>query len=246
MGVLDKAKPLEAVTSGKLWVTYGKSGSGKTAFIGGFPKPLLYIQFGDDGSGTLEGIEGIKIIRPESFTELKDILLELRKDKVYKTVACDTFSLLVEEWIDANAAKKNKRMSQQMWGDLKTDASELIREFKGIAKLGKEVVLTCHEVNDGIEGMEEEILPEVRPSMNKGVRTYLEGMANFGIHMVVKQKDKPQDDGTVKTTYIYGAHIGPNPYYWTKTQKPPSMKIPSFVPNLTYTKLKNRLLSGNE
>lgn len=241
MSILNSARPLEAVETGRLWVVYGKSGSGKTAFIGTFPKPLLYIQFGDDGLGTLKGIDGITVVAPETVQDLKDLIVELKKDKKYKTIACDTFSLLVEEWIDSNAAKKKKRMSQQMWGDLKTDASELVKSFKAVSKLGKDVILTCHEVMDSIDGMEEEISPDVRPSINKGVRTYLEAMANFGIHTVVIQKDEPQEDGTTKTTYVHGAHLSPNPYYWTKLQVPTGTKIPSFASNLTYKKLMTRL-----
>lgn len=242
MGILNKAKDLTSVAVGKMWVVYGKSGSGKTAFIGSFPKPMLYIQFGDDGYDTLQGIPGIQIIRPDNVTELKDLLVELRKVTKYKSVVCDTFSLLVEEWTNENATKKKKRMSQQMWGDLKSDASEIIQYFKQICRDQPiDVVLTCHEVRDMVDGLEDEILPDIRPSMNKGARTYLEAMANIGIHMAVIEKEVTDEEGNVSTQYVHGAHVGPNPYYWTKLQKPKEIKVPSFVPNITYTKLISRL-----
>lgn len=241
MSVLDNAVPLEEVTTGRLWVIYGKSGAGKTAILRSFPKPMLYIQFGDDGLGTLDGTAGITVIRPKDFAELKQLLVELRKDKKFKTIACDTFSLLVEEWIDENSTKKKKRMSQQMWGDLKTDASELIKEFKNLSKIGRDVVLTCHETKDIIEGLEDEIVPDIRPSLNKGARTYLEALANFGVHVAVIEKEVENEDGTMSSTYVHGVHIAPNPFYWTKIQKSPDIKLPKFIPNFTYNKLMSRL-----
>lgn len=238
MSHLAKAIPLHNLTSSNLWVLYGKSGAGKTHFLSTFPRPMLYLQFGDDGSNTIGDTEGIDAIRIESLQQLKEIAQEARLDKHYKTIACDTFSLVVQEWLDSNAVKKNKRVTQQMWGDLKTDTEELIKEFKILAN-NHIVVLTCHEVTDSIEGMEEEISPDVRPSVSKGSRTYLESMANFGIHLTVLTKEKDMPDGTTKTITAHAAHVAPNTYYWTKLQKPANIKVPQQVINPTYEKIIN-------
>lgn len=235
---LEQAMNLRDLPSSNLWVLYGKSGAGKTHFLSTFPKPMLYLQFGDDGSNTIGDTEGIDAIRITSLQQLKEIAQEARVDTYYKTVAVDTFSLVVQEWLDANAVKKNKRVSQQMWGDLKTDTEELIKEFKTLA-INHIVVLTCHEVTDAIEGMEEEISPDVRPSVSKGARTYLESMANFGIHLTVLSKEKDMPDGTTKTITAHAAHVAPNPYYWTKLQKPADIKVPQQVINPTYEKIVN-------
>lgn len=98
------------------------------------------------------------------------------------------------------------------------------------------VVLTCHESKDTIEGMEDEIAPEVRPSVSKGARTYLEGMANFGIHTtkIIKEITK---NGVSKEVVKYAADVGPNPYYWTKLQIDPSIKVPERIINPTYDKI---------
>ena len=47
-------KPISEIPEGKLVVTYGRSGSGKTWFGGTFPKPLLLIKIGDDGGNTIK------------------------------------------------------------------------------------------------------------------------------------------------------------------------------------------------
>lgn len=245
MGILDKATPIQELGQSELWVIYGKSGSGKTNVLSSFPKPLLYLQIGDDGSNTIADVDGIDAIRIADIKELKQALQEARLDDHYATVAVDTFSLMVNEWVDENAVKKSKRMTQQMWGDLKTDQEEIVKSAHILAKK-KTVVLTCHEVQDTIEGYEDEITPDVRPSLSKGARTYLEGMANFGIHTAVIQKEKDMPDGSTKTVSVYVCHIGPNPYYWVKTQKSAKIELPDMIVNPTYNKIKKVLKEGKK
>jgi hypothetical protein len=236
MGRIDKAVDISQLGQRSLWVIYGKSGSGKTKVLASFPKPLLYLRVGDDGSNTIREEEGIKAISVNDPSELRELLLEARLDNKYKTIAVDTFSLIVNEWIDINIIKKKKRMTQQAWGDLKTDTEEFIKLAHILAEF-KIVVLTCHEAGDALEGFEDEITPDIRPSISKGARTYLEGMANYGIHTTLVEKTQEN----ASTSIVYAAHIGANPYYWTKTQKPSSIKLPKLLANPTYTKIMKKL-----
>ena len=244
MGIISNAQPISELTQNNLWVIYGKSASGKTALLATFPKPLLYLQIGDDGSNTISNVDGIDAIRVANLADLKEIMQELKKDKKYKTVAADTFSMVVNEWMDENAVKKNKRVTQQMWGDLKTDTEEMIRAWKKLAET-KVVVLTCHEATDAFEGMEGEIAPDVRPSVSKGARTYLEGMANFGIHTTVIEKEQDNKDGSTEVVYKHAIHLATNPYYWVKTQKPKEIKLPKLVINPTFDKIM-KLMKGEK
>lgn len=234
MAILDEAVDIRDLGQRNLWVLYGKSNSGKTWVASTFPKPMLYLQIGDDGSNTIARVDGVKAIRVDSVQKLKDISKELLRDKSYKTVVVDTFSLLVNEWTGEKVTSKGKRMTQQLWGDLKIDQEEIIKLMYKIARKHI-VVLTCHESTDSIEGMEDEITPDVRPSVSKGARTYLEGMANYGIHTtkIVKEVTK---GNTTKEVVKYAADIGPNPYYWTKLQIDPSIKVPARIINPSYDK----------
>ena len=243
MGLLDSAVDIHELGQRNLWVIYGKSNSGKTYVASTFPKPMLYPRIGDDGSNTIARVEGIKGVPLNSTKQLKDIAKELQKDKAYKTIVVDTFSLLTNEWVDENVIKKNKRMTQQFWGDLRTETEELVKEMHKLARKHI-VVLTCHEATDAIDGMEDEIAPDVRPSVSKGARTYLEGMANYGIHTtrIVKEVTK---GNTTKEVVKYAADIGPNPYYWTKLQIDPSIKVPSRIINPTYDKFME-IIGGEE
>lgn len=177
----------------------------------------------------------IRAISIKSVDELNSIFEELESDTTYKTVVFDTFSLLVSEWTSEKVIQKNKRMTQQLWGDLKIDQEEAVKKAQRLS-MSRIVVLTCHESKDTIEGMEDEIAPEVRPSVSKGARTYLEGMANFGIHTtkIIKEITK---NGVSKEVVKYAADVGPNPYYWTKLQIDPSIKVPERIINPTYDKI---------
>lgn len=234
MGILDSAVDIQELGQRNFWVLYGKSNSGKTYVASTFPKPLLYIQIGDDGSNTIARIEGIKAISIENIEQFKTLCEELKKDKKYVTIVVDTFSMVVNEWVQQKVTTKGKKMTQQLWGDLKTEQEELIKALHRLAKKHI-VVATCHESMDTIEGMEDEITPDIRPSVSKGARTYLEGMANYGIHTTKIIKEVTKGNET-KEVVKYAADIGPNPYYWTKLQVDPSIKVPKRIINPTYDK----------
>ena len=237
MGVLDKAKDISELGQRKLVVLYGKSSSGKTVVGATWPKPMLYVAIGDDGSNTIAHEEGIKGLIADGPESLKSILTELvsKKGAGYETVFIDTFSLITNVWIDKNVVQKKKKMTQNLWGDLKTETEELIRLSHELAH-SCWVILSCHETTDIISGMEDEILPDVRGSVTKGARTYLEGMANYGIHCTKVRRTVIKND--VETELVrYAAHIGPNPYYWTKLQVRKETKVPKLMINPSYSKL---------
>lgn len=233
--ILDTAVDIHELGQSNLWVLYGRSSTGKTHLGATFPKPMLYVRIGDDGSNTIANIEGIRAVVIDNISDLKDLAKELLKDKKYKSVFVDTFSLVVTEWTSQNVVSKGKRMTQQNWGDLKSDTEEIIKAWAKVAQ-NHIVILSCHESTDSIEGMEDEIAPDIRPSVSKGARTYLEGMANYGIHTIRISKDV-EKNGKTKTLVKYAADIGPNPYYWTKLQIDSRIKVPDRIINPSYSKI---------
>lgn len=246
MAYLDGVKDIADLGQRKLVVLWGKSNTGKTEFGSTWPKPQLYVQIGDDGSNTIRNKKNISGLRADNIDSVKGVLKELIKEKGagYESVFVDTFSMVTNVWIDENAVKKKKKMTQQMWGDLKTETEELIRLAYKLS-LYTWVILSCHEAMDAIEGMEDEILPDARPSTTKGARTYLEGMANYGFH-TTRLKKEVVEDGVEKTVVRYAAHLGPNPYYWTKLQTPKEVKVPAVMINPSFAKLSRLGLMGRE
>lgn len=247
MGILDKATPISEFGQRKLVVLYGKSGTGKTVVGATFPKPMLYVQIGDDGTNSIADEEDIVAIKAEKLEDLKEAIEELIKKKGggYASVFIDTFSMIVNLWVQKNATEKKKKMTQQMWGDIKTESEELIRLAHVLADHCW-VILSCHESTDSFEGMEEEILPDIRPSVSKGVRTYLEGMANYGIHCTKINHTVTDSNGADVDVVRYAAHVGPNPYYWTKLQISKTRKVPKLMINPSYAKLMKVVEGGKE
>lgn len=243
MGVLSRKKPIKDVSQRKLVVVYGQSNTGKTTLCSTFPKPALFLSIGDDGTSPLYNVDGVDLIRLNTAIELKNVLDELLNTTTeYQTIVVDTFSLYVNVWTHDYIISKNKRMTQQDWGNLKTDTEEVIRLAHKLAA-DKWVILTCHEVADAFEGLEGEIAPDIRPNVSKGVRTYLEGMANLGIH-TSRMSKTVEKDGKEKTVVKYACHVGPNEYYWTKVQTTPDVNIPSVVVNPSFDKLMEILNGG--
>ncbi len=244
MGYLDSVKPISELGQRKLVVLWGKSNTGKTEVGSTWPKPMLYIQIGDDGANTIAQKTDIDGTRISTLESLKGLLNELIKSKGgdYKSIFIDTFSFITNIWIKENAVNKKKRMTQQLWGDLKTDTEEIIRLTHKLA-LYTWVILSCHEAVDSFEGLEDEILPDARPSVSKGSRTYLEGLANYGFHTTRLKKDIIEE-GVEKTLVKYGMHIGPNAYYWTKLQIPKGIKVPDLMINPSFSKLQKLGIIG--
>lgn len=233
--MLENVTNIKDFSQGKFVALYGKSGSGKTTLGATFPKPMLYVKIGDDGSSVIKDVEDIDAIEITKVGQIKQLLKELETNKTYKSVFFDTFTLIVNEWKNENIVSKKKKMTQQAWGDLLVDTEELIREMHKLSKK-KWVIISGHEVTDSIEGMEDELLPDVRMSVSKGARTYLEGMVNYGLHTIVVEKEI-EKDGESKVVNKHAVDIGPNPYYWTKFQSIKSKKIPKRMLNPTFNKL---------
>lgn len=237
MVVLENVTNIKDFSQGKMVALYGKSGSGKTTLGSTFPKPMLYIKIGDDGSSVIKDVDGIDAIEISSVKDINVLIKELEKDKKYKSVFLDTFTLIVNEWKNENIVEKKKKMTQQSWGDLLVDTEEIVRKLHKLSKT-KWVIISGHEVIDTIEGMEDELLPDVRMAVSKGARTYLEGMVNYGLHTIVIEKEVERD-GEAVTVTKHAIDIGPNPYYWTKFQSVKSKKIPKRMFNPSFEKLKD-------
>jgi hypothetical protein len=70
-------------------------------------------------------------------------------------------------------------------------------------------------------------------------------MANYGFH-TTRLKKTVIKDGVEKDLVKYAAHIGPNPYYWTKLQTPKGTKVPSVMTNPSFSKLQELGVMGGE
>ena len=68
MGFLDQLKGISTIPENKLHIIMGFPGSGKTTLAATYPKPMLYVQIGDDGGGI--------VMKNYSDNDIKYLLLE--------------------------------------------------------------------------------------------------------------------------------------------------------------------------
>ena len=104
-------------------------------------------------------------------------------------------------------------------------------EGQHVAKIATAEIRESQGGNDMIS-----VAFEVTKGQDKGARTYLEGMANYGIHMAKMKKTVIKDD-VEKEVVRYVGQLGANSYYWTKLQIDPDIKVPEAIVNPTYDKI---------
>lgn len=243
--MIEKAKPLKDVPQNKFVVMYGKSNTGKTTLAATFPKPLLYVRIKDDGVNSINNIDGIKIVEAKTVNDIYIASKECITIDSYKTVLFDTFSFITEMWKEEQLSIKEstksskltvERMSQPMWGDLQTITNATINNLAK-ASTNKWVIVTGHQVVEMLEGLEDELTPDGRISINKASRNHLEGLANLGLHTTRIKKEVMAADGSTTLKVKYAVDIGPNVTYWTKVQTTKDVKIPKRIINPTFDKI---------
>lgn len=243
--MIEKAKALKDVPQNKLVVVYGKSNTGKTTLAATFPKPLLYVKIKDDGVNSISDIEGIESIEAKTVNDIFVISKECKDADKYNTVLFDTFSFITEMWKEEQlsikeSVKGNKlsveRMSQPVWGDLQTVTNAIINNLAR-ASANRWIIVTGHQTVEVLDGLEDELTPDGRISINKGSRNHLEGLANLGLHTTRIKKESTTADGSTLMKVKYAVDIGPNVTYWTKVQTNKNVKIPKRIINPTFDKI---------
>lgn len=201
--------------NGNFWVVYGRNYTGKTHFIGTFPN-LLIVSFKDQGLNTLKGIPGAKYIIWDDSPEALIEFCEIYKDSPFETIAFDTFGVYQDAILSLiKTTLKTKKMTQNMWGDFGDYGSNILVAMKELSR-NKKVIVSFHEQPETIEGYENEITPSVTiSSYGNMIKKTLYGIANYVVHTFIYDYVNPQ---TMKSQYYFSAHVGVNPYYWTKFQ----------------------------
>lgn len=233
MSYLEKMKPLNNFASGNFFVLYGRPSSGKTHLAGTFPKPL-FISYKDKGLSTVSNVNGDYIEFDDGFEDHMALLEELRTDTSHNTFVFDTFGVYIDR-LQQNMLKlmKKKSMTQQMWGDLGTQVKMLLDSMKLLSE-NHYVIVTFHESPEVIEGYEQELLPNVGCFVSPSVKKALYGVTNYALHTFIYNYVDPN---TQKSVPVFSVHVGTNPFYWTKFQRPSNVEIPEVIYNPTYEEL---------
>lgn len=241
-------KPSE-LKRNKSWLFYGQSGSGKTTLSGTFPKPVILIDFQDEGTESVTDDEVDEVFTVGSIEEMEDAYWYIKNtEEKWGTVVLDTTTamqrIVVNEIGGRKAKKKGKKagdwgtMTMKDWGEVGGVCNRFITDFKNLDMetvfLAQQRVFDPREEDD--DGTEGELTPEVGPANIKSVAGHLCASSSFIGHTFIrmveykhkmKRRRRPE----------YCIRVGPNPVYITKVRKPRHIKIPSFVVDPSYKTL---------
>ena len=240
MSFADKLIPVQQFNNGNLHLVYGRSGSGKTAFLATFPNSV-FISMGDKGLNTVKNYPNVSYYPFDSDAEsLKNLIDELEKEPDYnQTYHFDTFGL----WIDSLAgqmlkASGKKKMTLEMWGDLNVMVKQVVDKIYNLSKT-KRCTISFHEdVLKAPEGYDTELAPEVSIFRNAKIAKYICGKVNYAYHTSIKtltnQNGQPQN--------FFTLDVGTHPYYWIKCQVPVGTTLPEYIINPTFESIQQLTL----
>lgn len=241
-------------------VLYGKAGTGKTTLAATFPKPILFIDCSEKGTGSIRDAgKDVQQIRLRSWEQVDQLYWYLKKKKLYKTVVIDTVSgmqtFCIKSVMEAAGKKINLQklghwgtMSQKDWGQVSTLMTSTIINFRDIE--GLEKVYIAHEKEFfQQEGQESNgIDPAVGPNVIQSVEKIMNACVNvIGNTYIRKHKRKIKDGKKIleKKEIQYCLRIGPNEVYRTKIRKPKKFLLPDVIVNPSYSKIDN-IINGRK
>lgn len=237
MSIKNKVKDLTTLEQLYMWCIWGHPGTGKTSFIRTFPKPILLLDVGENGSASAKftGLKkgDITILPIDIFEEL-DEALDFARENKYKTVVVDGMTGVQNLChIKVMADEKKKKMTQPMFGTATTLLKGMIMDYKELMQDDIIPVFICHSRTDEIECEMDEVIASIGPSLTPGVATFLAGSSQIVIQSYIRESIKRVDGKRVEGVE-YCMRTGPNPYFKTKIQKPVDAPCPDYVANATY------------
>lgn len=220
-------------------LVYGRSGSGKTTFIGTCPKPLLVLDVREQGTTSIRSREDTFVLKIEDWDELEEVYWYLAgpgKDR-FKTVAIDTVTPLQDLALKKVTGDEGGVISRRSWGEAASMMKTWIMAFRD---LPLHVIFTAQDretSNDEIE--DDSILPEVGPYVMPSVAKILNASVGI-IGQVYIRETTEIVDNTPQSRVNYCMRIGPHSRYLTKLRRDPTLsgaKMPGSVINPTFNKL---------
>lgn len=259
MNYLDSIRGISEEQDNDLHIVMGKPGSGKTTYVGTYPKPMLVITVGDDGGAVVlkhYGDEQVKFINITSDDpkedgihvgeKLKGIINELlNTNHGFKTIAIDAYSSVQEEIVEYLGAIKGKRLNQEEWGDIgkyllgiRDDLVTLSRKPNISAVVPIVHIKTTEDTDNASGETNLQVIPKL--TVNNG-RLLLE-RANTVVYCS-RRVVLSEDEKDKKVQFL--TYIGAHPNIDTKLRTDGKVLDSGlYIENATYEKLENIRATG--
>jgi len=242
--ILSKIKSVSDIATYLKSLIIGPTGTGKTTLLATFPKPILILDFREQGTDSISDQgEEIKLLPVEDADEVEQLYWYLYEgNHPYKTVAWENVGQAQDIFVAKAKEEEGKppdgHASKGTWGNAAGKFKTWIMNYRD---LPMHVVYTSHpRVTDADEEDEDAggIAPEVGPRTMPSVATTLVGAVNVIGHTFIRELAKRGDDGKLNRKMQYALRLGPHPYYHTKIRKPKNKGItPEYIIDPDFDKI---------
>lgn len=223
--------PAEDLRTAFSTLIYGRSGTGKTHFIGTFPKPLLLIDTELEGSTTLAGSKGITIFKVITWEDLEQIYWYISENKEkYETVAIDQLTQLQDVVVGHTLEKlKKSHLARSDWIQVSALLRQWLIRFQELTRDGINIVFSAHEKSgDTGEAEEDQIEPYITARIMPSVETIITGSVSIIGNTFIKEIKRKRD-----SYQAYCLRVGPNQHYLTKIRKSSEEPPPPYIEDPT-------------
>lgn len=232
-----KFKNLSDVKPSKIFLFYGKTGTGKTTLSGTFPKPCIIDANEMDGASSIGNIigENCTIDNYEDFEEFVKNIDKYYTEKKFETLIIDTVDGVQN--LNLKSLAKNGKVTLNNYADSNYELQQI---FLKVIEFAKEkdlyLIFNSHEKDNTIaDDTTGEILnPNVGPQITPKLSEWLQAVCSIVGH--TRKVEKKNDLGQSQGIY-YCIKIGPDAVFKTKVRVPKDQIKANVIVNPTCEKL---------
>lgn len=235
---------IEESVTGQTALFYGRSGTGKSALSGTFPKPMLVLDIKERGTETLRKTAGIKVLRVDTWEKLEEAYWYLKEGSHdFNTVSLDQITTLQDVSMDKVRADDGlgpeDLISKRNWGRMSGLLKTWLLNFRDLRDQGLNVVFLAHDRSNIPDETEDEALdPNIGARIMPSVSSFLNGAVDIIGNTFIQEKMEGPKGAKIRKV-SYGLRVGPHAFYNTKLRIPmgSGIEVPDIILNPTYEKL---------
>lgn len=246
--ILERIKPVDEIPTFEAMAVYGRAGTGKTAFGGTYPKPILFVDVRERGTKTVSKITGIDVAPLQSWKDLEDLYWELKDGKTkYKSVVIDHWSAIqtlgMERIREQENMEPDEMFSKRCWGMLSGLMQTWVFNYCQLWDANLHVCNIAHErATTGEEGLDDQIDPSVGPRLMPSVASFLNGcVSSIGRTFIREVEEEVKVGAKTKTVtkVQFCMRVAPHSIYAAKLRRPvdSEVPIPDIIVNPTFEKI---------